>query len=175
MLKEELDAAAGRHPDVRYKPMLIDATYAVLISHTGDALVVPALNRDGDCLSDMVLQLFGSIAGAESQLLAFDEDFQRDGGDGRGAARHGADAAGQERRQPARDDPGGRLGAALHGRRRSTGFPRDLRGGARDGGEDIRTATSGATGTDEFTDEVIKRVRTKLDVWAALGESALRY
>ena len=76
MLKEELDAAAERHPDVRYKPLLIDALYAALISHTGDALVVPALNRDGDCLSDMVLQLFGSIAGAESQLLAFDDDFR---------------------------------------------------------------------------------------------------
>ncbi len=76
MLKEELDAAAERHPDVRYRPLLIDALYAALISHTGDALVVPALNRDGDCLSDMVLQLFGSIAGAESQLLAFDDDFQ---------------------------------------------------------------------------------------------------
>ena len=76
MLKEELDAAAARHPDVRYRPILIDALYAALISHSGDALVVPALNRDGDCLSDMVLQLFGSIAGAESQLLAFDEDFR---------------------------------------------------------------------------------------------------
>ncbi len=76
MLKEELDAAAARHPDVRYKPLLIDALYAALISHSGDALVVPALNRDGDCLSDMVLQLFGSIAGAESQLLAFDDEFR---------------------------------------------------------------------------------------------------
>ena len=27
-------------------------------------LVIPALNRDGDCLSDFVLPLFGSIAGA---------------------------------------------------------------------------------------------------------------
>jgi isocitrate/isopropylmalate dehydrogenase len=35
--------------------------------------VIPALNRDGDCLSDLVLPLFGSIAGAESVLLAFDE------------------------------------------------------------------------------------------------------
>src|SRR4029079_7758750 len=76
MLKEELDAAAERHPDVRYRPLLIDALYAALVSHGGEALVVPALNRDGDCLSDMVLQLFGSIAGAESQLLAFDEDFR---------------------------------------------------------------------------------------------------
>ena len=33
----------------------------------------------------------------------------------------------------------------------------------------------GHVGTDGFTDEVIKRVRTKLDVWAALAQSALRY
>jgi isocitrate/isopropylmalate dehydrogenase len=38
--------------------------------------VIPALNRDGDCLSDLVLPLFGSIAGAESVLLAFDEDYE---------------------------------------------------------------------------------------------------
>ena len=74
MLKEELDAAAGRHPDVAYQPVLIDATYAGLISGAADApLVIPALNRDGDCLSDFVLPLFGSIAGAESVLLSFDD------------------------------------------------------------------------------------------------------
>ena len=28
MLKEEMDAAAARHPDVPYEPVLIDATYA---------------------------------------------------------------------------------------------------------------------------------------------------
>ena len=38
--------------------------------------MVPALNRDGDCLSDLVLALFGSIAGAESVLLALGEDLQ---------------------------------------------------------------------------------------------------
>ena len=37
--------------------------------------MIPALNRDGDCLSDFVLPLFGSIAGAESVLLAFDENY----------------------------------------------------------------------------------------------------
>jgi isocitrate/isopropylmalate dehydrogenase len=77
MLKEELDAAAARHRDVRYQPVLIDATYAGLISGAGadGPLVVPALNRDGDCLSDLVLPMFGSIAGAESVLLAFDADY----------------------------------------------------------------------------------------------------
>jgi isocitrate dehydrogenase (NAD+) len=75
MLKEEMDAAAARHPDVDYAPTLIDATYAGLITGVGDVpLVIPALNRDGDCLSDLVLPMFGSIAGAESVLLAFDDD-----------------------------------------------------------------------------------------------------
>ncbi len=36
--------------------------------------MIPALNRDGDLLSDLVLPLFGSIAGAESMLLALDDD-----------------------------------------------------------------------------------------------------
>ncbi len=75
MLKEELDAAAQRHPDIPYQPVLIDATYAGLLSGATDApLVIPALNRDGDCLSDLVLPMFGSIAGAESVLLRFEGD-----------------------------------------------------------------------------------------------------
>ena len=64
MLKEEMDAAAARHPGVPYEPQLIDATFALLLSASGDPLVVPALNRDGDILSDLVLPLFGSIAGS---------------------------------------------------------------------------------------------------------------
>ena len=63
MLKEEMDAAAARHPDVTYEPQLIDATFALLVASTGEPLVIPALNRDGDILSDLVLPLFGSIAG----------------------------------------------------------------------------------------------------------------
>jgi hypothetical protein len=63
MLKEELDAAAARHPDIAYEPVLIDAGYAGLLSGATDApLVIPALNRDGDCRSDLVLPMFGSIA-----------------------------------------------------------------------------------------------------------------
>ena len=77
MLKEEMDAAASRHPHVIYEPQLIDATYALLLSSDGEkAMVIPSLNRDGDCLSDLVMQLFGSIAGAESVLLSFDEDLR---------------------------------------------------------------------------------------------------
>ncbi len=77
MLKEEMDAAAARHPDVPYRPTLIDAAYAGLVTESSaSSLVVPALNRDGDCLSDLVLALFGSIAGAESVLLALDDAMQ---------------------------------------------------------------------------------------------------
>ncbi|OYV64823.1 MAG: isocitrate dehydrogenase [Actinobacteria bacterium 21-64-8] len=77
MLKEEMDFAAARHPDVVYRPALIDAAYAGLLTEMHDAtLVIPSLNRDGDCLSDMVLAMFGSIAGAESVLLALDEELR---------------------------------------------------------------------------------------------------
>src|SRR6188472_172122 len=72
MLKEEMDAAAARHPSVAYEPQLIDATFALLVSSTGEPMVIPALNRDGDILSDLVFPLFGSIAGSESMLVAFD-------------------------------------------------------------------------------------------------------
>jgi len=77
MLKEEMDAAAERHPEVPYEPVLIDATLAGLVSGaTREALAIPCLNRDGDLLSDLVLPLFGSIAGAESVLLALDGDLR---------------------------------------------------------------------------------------------------
>src|SRR5687767_13347887 len=62
MLKEEMDAAAERHPDVKYQPVLIDATYAGLLTGAAQSpLVIPTLNRDGDLLSDMVMPMFGSI------------------------------------------------------------------------------------------------------------------
>jgi len=77
LLKEEMDAAALRHPGVAYRPTLIDAAYAGLLTEAGEqALVIPALNRDGDCISDLVLALFGSIAGAESVLLALDDELR---------------------------------------------------------------------------------------------------
>jgi len=77
LFKEELDAAAHRHSGVVYRPTLIDATYAGLVTAAAETpIVIPALNRDGDCLSDLVLALYGSIAGAESVLLALDDNQQ---------------------------------------------------------------------------------------------------
>ena len=174
MLKEELDAAAERYPGVRYRPMLIDATYAALISHTGDALVVPALNRDGDCLSDMVLQLFGSIAGAESLLLAFDESFRPAAV--MAEAPHGTAPTlqGKNVANPLAMILAGASVLPYMGDQQAQMVSRAIYESALEAvAEECRTADLGGQyGTDEFTDEVIKRLRTKLDVWSALGESA---
>lgn len=175
MMKEELDFASERHRDVRYRPVLIDAAYAGLITHTGDALVVPALNRDGDCLSDMVLQLFGSIAGAESLLLAFDDDLNAK--TVMADAPHGT-APSLEGKSIANPLAMILAGAALLG---FVGAPaasmvsRGIYEAALEAvADDIRTADlSGHSSTEEFTAEVIKRLRTKLDVWSSLGDSAV--
>lgn len=177
MLKEELDAAAARHPDVRYTPLLIDALYAALVGHSGEALVVPALNRDGDCLSDMVLQLFGSIAGAESQLLAFDDDFKASVV--MAEAPHGTAPTlqGKNVANPLAMILAGASVLPYMGDAQAATVSRAIYEGALEAvAEGVRTADlGGQVGTDEFTEEVIKRVVTKLDVWSALGESTLRY
>ncbi len=175
MLKEELDAAAARHPDVRYRPVLIDAAYAGLIMHTGDALVVPSLNRDGDCLSDMVLQLFGSIAGAESLLLSFDDDLRAC--TVMAEAPHGTAPTlqGKNIANPLAMILAGAALLGFMGDPQASQVSRGIYEAALEAvADDIRTADLGGhCGSDEFTAEVVKRVRTKLDVWSSLGESAV--
>ncbi len=169
MLKEEMDAAAERHPDVPYEPQLIDATFALLIASTGAPLVIPTLNRDGDILSDLVLPLFGSIAGSESLLVAFDDDYVPDAlmaeaAHGTAPALMGKDVA----------NPMAMIlaGAALlsHADEEAQQAGRAIREGCLEAvAEGIRTADLGGhAGTREFTDEVIRRVRSKLEVWASL-------
>jgi isocitrate/isopropylmalate dehydrogenase len=177
MLKEEMDAAAQRHPDVWYQPVLIDATYAGLISGAADSpLVIPALNRDGDCLSDLVMPMFGSIAGAESVLLAFDEDFttrvaMAEAPHGTAPALQGKDVANPMAMILA-------CGAvmAYAAERGAAGAERVSRAIY----ESVLEATASGTrtpdlgghvGTTEFTDAVIARVRTKIEVWASLGST----
>jgi isocitrate dehydrogenase (NAD+) len=174
MLKEEMDAASDRHPEVPYSPALIDATYAGLISGVADApLVIPALNRDGDCLSDLVMPLFGSIAGAESVLLAFDEGYEpraviAEAPHGTAPALQGKDIA----------NPMAMILAAaalLH-------YAAELGHEGADTAsraiyESVLEATAtgvrtpdlgGHASTSEFTSEVIGRVRTKIEIWASL-------
>ncbi len=169
MLKEEMDAAAARHPDVPYEPQLIDATFALLIASSGAPLVIPALNRDGDILSDLVLPLFGSIAGSESLLVAFDDDYvpravMAEAAHGTAPSLKGKNVA----------NPMAMIlaGAALlgFGGEESQQAGRAIREACLETVADgVRTADlAGSDGTSEFTDEVIRRIRTKLEVWAAL-------
>jgi isocitrate dehydrogenase (NAD+) len=177
MLKEELDAAAERNGGVGYQPVLIDATYAGLVSGAADApLVIPSLNRDGDCLSDFVLPLFGSIAGAESVLLSFDADYRpttvmTEAPHGTAPALQGKDIA----------NPMAMLmaGAAVLHYVGETGVAQaDV--ASRAIYESVLEATAGGVRTPdlgghatttEFTDDVISRVRTKIDVWSSLGST----
>ncbi|MDQ5807905.1 MAG: isocitrate/isopropylmalate family dehydrogenase [Actinomycetota bacterium] len=174
MLKEEMDAAAERHPEVDYQPVLIDATYAGLITGAGEVpLVIPALNRDGDCLSDLVMPMFGSIAGAESVLLAFDEDYEVDvamaeAPHGTAPALQGKDIANPMAMILA-------CGAVLHYAGAQTQSRAIYESVLEASGAGVRTPDLGGhASTTEFTDEVIGRVRTKLDVWSSLGSSGSR-
>ncbi len=171
MFKEELDAAAKRHPNVRYEPQLIDATYALLLMKAGEALVIPALNRDGDCLSDLVLQMFGSIAGSESLVLGFDQQF--DVKVVMAEAPHGT-VPGLFKKNVANPLAMILAGAALLtyiGTPQADRASRAIYEAALEAIYDgIATADLGHhAGTTEFTDEVIQRVRKKLEVWETLG------
>ena len=172
MLKEEMDAAAERHGDVPYEPQLIDATFALLISSSGAPMVIPALNRDGDILSDLVLPLFGSIAGSESLLVAFSDErvdrptaLMAEAAHGTAPALQGKDVA----------NPMAMILAAAA----LLAHTEDEQ--CQEAGRAIREATleavaegirtedlGGHHGTTAFTDEVIRRTRTKLEVWASL-------
>jgi isocitrate/isopropylmalate dehydrogenase len=175
MLKEEMDQAAARHPEVEYRPVLIDATYAGLLSGATEVpLVIPALNRDGDCLSDLVLPMFGSIAGAESVLLAFNDQYDTtvamaEAPHGTAPALQGKDlanplamilACGAVLRHGA-----DRYGSACERASRAIyeGVLETVAAG-------IKTPDLGGhTGMTEFTQAVVERVGTKLDVWSTLG------
>jgi isocitrate dehydrogenase (NAD+) len=169
MLKEEMDAAAARHPDVPYDPQLIDATFAYLVTSSGAPLVIPALNRDGDILSDLVLPLFGSIAGAESLLVAFDDDYVPDAV--MAEAAHGT-APSLQGKNVANPMAMILAAAALlgYGDDRAQQAGRAIRESALEAVADgVRTADLGGhAGTDEFADDVIRRTRQKLEVWSAL-------
>ena len=166
LLKEEMDAAAARHPEVPYDPQLIDAVYALLLQSTGEALVIPALNRDGDTLADMVLQMFGSIAGVESLVLHVDDGLQvrvvmAEAPHGTAPRLRGRNIANPMAMILAAaamlayvDDPAAR--------RASAAITEATFGAVRDG---LRTVDlGGEAATSEFTEGVIARVRARVGV-----------
>jgi isocitrate/isopropylmalate dehydrogenase len=175
MLKEEMDAAASRHPSVAYEPVLIDATYAGLLTGAADSpLVIPALNRDGDCLSDLVLPMYGSIAGAESTLLSFDEDYgvrvaMAEAPHGTAPSLQGKDLANPMAMLLACGAVLSYAGAAGY-----SGAERASRAIYESVLETTHAGTKtvdlgGHATTTEFTDAVVEKVRTKIEIWSTLG------
>jgi isocitrate dehydrogenase (NAD+) len=171
MLKEEMDRAAENSRDVRYDPQLIDATYALLLTTYGEPLVIPTLNRDGDCISDLVMQMFGSIAGAESLLIALDEEenpetVMAEAPHGTAPSLEGKNVANPMAMILAgaalltffHEEDASRVSRAIY----EATFETILDG--------VKTADlGGSAGTAEFTDEIIRHIRTKLEVWSALA------
>jgi isocitrate/isopropylmalate dehydrogenase len=169
MLKEEMDAAAQRHPDVVYEPVLIDATLAGLVTGAAsDSLVIPCLNRDGDLLSDLVLPLFGSIAGAESVVLSLDAELRpavamAEAPHGTAPALEGKDIANPMAMILA-------AAAVLHYAGADEASRAIYEGVLETVAAGIRTPDLGGhAGTTEFTDAVIDALGRKLEAWATLG------
>ena len=171
MLKEEMDAAAQRHSDVTYEPQLIDATYALLLSTDGDLpMVIPSLNRDGDCLSDLVMQLFGSIAGAESVLLSFDEQLKpsvvmAEAPHGTAPRLFGKNVA----NPMAMILASAALLSYMEDKRAQNASRAIYESTLEAVHEGLKTSDLGGhASTSDFTDGVIERVKRKLDVWSTL-------
>ena len=171
LFKEELDRAAGIYKNVRYNPQLIDATYALLLETTGEALVIPALNRDGDALSDLVLKMFGTIAGAESIVFALDEHFNvkvvlTEAPHGTAPSLMGKNVANPMAMILA-------CGAVLRyiGTKEASNASRALYEATLESVYNgIKTPDlGGQASTSEFVDEVIREVRGRLEIWDALG------
>jgi len=171
MFKEELDAAARRYPSVRYDPQLNRRHLCPLLETTGESLVIPTLNRDGDSMSDLVLKMFGTIAGSESVILSFDDELRpcavvAEAPHGTAPSLQGKNVANPVAMIMAvatilsylNDDQATRVCRAIREATLEAIY------------DGVRTADLGGQATTtEFTDEVIRRVRARLAVWDALG------
>jgi len=171
MFKEEMDAAAAEYADVRYEPQLIDATFALLLATSGEPLVIPSLNRDGDLLSDMVLQMFGSIAGSESMVISLDGEgtvnrVMAEAPHGTAPALEGKNVANPMAMILAAAGMLANLGAAEADRASRAIYESTLEAVF----EGHRTSDlAGTATTSGFTDEVIRRVKSKIEVWRTMG------
>ncbi len=172
LFKEELDRAAALHPRVRYNPQLIDATYALLLETSGEPLVIPALNRDGDSLSDLVIKMFGTIAGAESVIIGFDDDFKVKVAVTEAPHGTAPSLTGKNIANPmAMILACGALLRYVDGRDAALASRAIYESALEAVYNGIKTPDlGGRASTSEFTDEVIREARGKLEVWDALGD-----
>src|SRR5437868_6106219 len=124
---------------------------------------------DGDIPSDLVLPLFGSIAGSESLLVAFDDDYVPRAVMAEAAHGTAPSLQGKNVANPLAMILGGAVLLSSGGDEEQLAS-RAIREAALEAvSEGVRTADLGGhAGTSEFTDEVIRRTRTKLEVWSSL-------
>ena len=161
-------------------PVLIDATYAGLIS---GARRRAARHPGAQPRRRLPLRPRACRCSARSRAPSrccsrFDDDFETDVA--MAEAPHGTapGAAGQGHRQPDGDDPGRRARScttpATARPRRAPTAPRARSTSrcSRPRPPGVRTPDLGGhASTSEFTTEVIARVRTKIDVWSSLGST----
>ena len=127
---------------------------------------------DGDTLSDFVMQLFGTIAGAESTLLSFTETgavsvAMTEAPHGTAPALEGKNVA----NPTAMILAGASLLAYMPGENAHRASRAVYEATLEAISSGVRTADLGGhSGTTDFTDEVVKRVQTKLDVWSSLAD-----
>ena len=170
LLKEEMDAAAARYPDVVYEPQLIDATYALLDLERG--------RRDGHPLAQPRRRL--SLRSRDATLR-----IDRGGGERAHGLRSIAQAVVRHGRSASRTAPrlfGKNVAnpmAMILAEAALLAHVGDPRGpsASRAIYESVLEAVHGGVATSdlgghastsEFTNAVIAKVKSKLDVWATL-------
>ena len=171
MLKEEMDAAAERHSE-RALRAAADRRHVRAARRNGrrsarDSVAEPR-RRHPVRPRPAALRVDRRSRVAARRVRGRRSD-PGHGGHGRGRARDGARAPGQERREPAGDDPRRSRRPGLRGREPEQAS-RAIREASLEAiAEGIRTADlAGHAGTSEFTDEVIRRTKSKLEVWSTL-------
>ena len=178
MLKEEMDAAAARHPDVDLSagpdrrhvrgPDLRRRGCAARHPGAQPRRRLPERPRDADVRLDRRRR--ERAAGLRRRL-------RHEGRDGRGPARHRAGAGGQGRRQPDGDAAQLRRGPALRGRSRvhrgaAGARARSTRASWRRPPPASGRRTSAATtARPSSPTDVVERVSRKIDVWSSLGST----
>ena len=172
MLKEEMDAAAGRHPDVPYEPQLIDATFALLTASCWRRARHPRHSTaTGTSCPTWSCPCSGRSPGrnrcsSRSTTTTRRGSIMAEAAHGTAPTLLGKNVANPLAmilavgRAPEPHDDGG-------ARRRTAVREAFLEAGR---GRRAHRRPRGHASTTEFTDEVISRVRSKLEVWATIGD-----
>ena len=173
MLKEEMDAAAARHPEVPLRAASdrrdVRAAAGLGRRPDGHSRAQPR-RRHPERLRAAAVRIDRRLGVARRRVRRRVRSARAHG---RGGARNRTRPLRQEHRQPARDDP--RRGGAAHphgrpAKRRRPGARSARRASRPSPPASARPISAGTSRRPSFTDEVIRRTRQKLEVWSALAD-----